>query len=210
MRWASWLRQVSKGILFLILASNVCAASNYVRVPLGMDASIEVPKNWVALSNNRKTTIQAYVEAKGFLHPDSILNFAANLYDDSGNVIALVNVHGYPKSPLTQDDVRALRAEDLKTLDEMLKPEVLRPLQSMGATASNWRRFERISLNGLQALRYGYRHTGVQSSGPRVVQGIRIYNAPKSFVVTLSYSEKHAFMLASIIDYMAKTVRQDN
>ena len=84
-----FLHLLLSALLLGVPAPQVLGASNFVRVPLGKGASIEVPKNWVVLSGNQRITIDTFVEAMGYRHTESTLNFAANLYDDRGKTLAL-------------------------------------------------------------------------------------------------------------------------
>lgn len=53
-----------------------CHASNFVRVPIGHEVSIEVPENWVVGSGSLRKTIDAAVEAGGHLAKDSSIHGA--------------------------------------------------------------------------------------------------------------------------------------
>jgi len=86
------------GIAFCLVAVHGWGASNFIRVPLGKGASIEVPKNWSVFSGSQRITLDAFVEAKGYRKTESELNFAANLYDKQGKTMALVNARFYPNS----------------------------------------------------------------------------------------------------------------
>jgi len=112
-------------LLLFLTALPAWGTSNFVRVPLGKGASIEVPKNWVDLSGNQRTTIDSYVEAKesmmSYRQYESTLSFAANLYDDRGNSIALVNARFYPDNPFTQAEARQVTSTVLKELDVELR-----------------------------------------------------------------------------------------
>ncbi len=104
-------------LLFSISTLPAWGASNFVRVPLGKGASIEVPKNWVVLSGNQRNTIDTFVEAKGYRQTKSALSFAANLYDDRGKTIALINVRFYPDNPTTQAEAKQVTPSDIKEID---------------------------------------------------------------------------------------------
>lgn len=122
----SWKFSVARAaVLFGIILGLVTipgwCASNFVRVPLGNGASIEVPRNWIVLSGNQRTTIDTFVEAKGCRQTESSLSFAANLYDDRGKTMALVNARFYPENPITQTEAQQVTASDLKEIDVEMK-----------------------------------------------------------------------------------------
>ncbi len=197
------------GLLLSALASPVLGASNFVRVPLGKGASIEVPKNWVVLSGNQRTTIDAFVDAKGYLQTGSTLNFAANLYDDRGKTLALVNARFYPGNPLTQVEAKQVTSAVLKGLDVEMRKAVEQTLKATGARMLNWYVSNMRVINGVYVLVHEHQHSGAGDAGVTRVRGLRVMRSPRSFTVTLSYRERDATMLLPIIDYMTNSLRQD-
>ena len=187
----------------------VYAASNFVRVPLGKGASIEIPKNWVVLSENRRTTIESFVEAKGFRQTETTLSFAANLYDDRGKTLALVNARFYPDNPITQEKARQVTSADLREIDVELRQAVEAPQKAMGVRMLNWYGSRIQVVNGLYVLVYEHQNSGAGDAGVARVRGLRVWRSPRSFTVTLMYRERDAATLLPIIDYMTNSLRQD-
>ena len=147
------------GLLLGISASHVLGSSNFVRVPLGKGASIEVPKNWIVLSGNQRITIDTFVEAKGYRLTESTLNFAANLYDDRGKTIALVNARFYPENPITQDEARQISSSDLKEIDVEMRKAAEAPLKAMGVRMTNWYGSKMQVINGLHVLVHEHQYS---------------------------------------------------
>lgn len=196
-------------LLFSIATLPAWGASNFVRVPLGKGASIEVPKNWVVLSGNQRTTIDAFVEAKGYRQTESTLSFAANLYDDRGKTVALVNARFYPDNPITQAEARQVTSADLKEIDVEMRKVAEAPLKAMGVRLLNWYGSKMQVINGLYVLVHEHQHSGAGDAGVTRVRGVRVWRSPRSFTVTLSYRERNATTLLPIIDYMTNSLRQD-
>ena len=197
------------GLLFGIEAFPAFSASNFVRVPLGKGASIEVPKNWVVLSGNQRTTIDTFVEAKGYRLTESTLSFAANLYDDRGKTMALVNARFYPDNPITQAKARQVTSTDLREIDVEMRKVAEAPLKAMGVRMLNWYGSKMQVINGLHVLVHEHQHSGAGDAGVTRVRGVRIWRSPRSFTVTLSYRERDATMLLPIIDYITNSLRQE-
>lgn len=209
-----WIRQnLFKFFLSIpLLALGTLPAwgtSNFVRVPLGKGASIEVPKNWVVLSGNHRTTIESFVEAKGYRQTESTLSFAANLYDDRGKTVALVNVRFYPDNPITQAEARQATPTDLSDIDVEIRKAAEASLKAMGVRMLNWYGSKMQVINGLYALIHEHQHSGAGDAGVTRIRGVRVWRSPRSFTVTLSYRERDATMLLPIIDYMTNSLRQD-
>ena len=82
------------------------ATSNFLAVRLPNAVTVELPKNWTALSNNQRITIDSWVQAKretaGASNPSSDLTFAANYYDEQGKTVAIFNIRYYPEQTVTQ------------------------------------------------------------------------------------------------------------
>lgn len=210
----SWTRQsffnlLLPGVILAFVTCSAWSASNFIRVPLGKGASIEVPKNWVVLSGNQRTTIDAFVEAKGYRQTESSLNFAANLYDDRGKTLALVNARFYPDNPITQAEAKQVTPADLKEIDVEMRKAAETPLKAMGVKMLNWYGSKMQVVNGLYALVHEHQHSGAGDAGVTRVRGVRVWRSPRSFTVTLSYRERDAVMLLPIIDYMTKSLSQE-
>lgn len=203
------LRPLLAGLFLVALVSSAFGASNFVRVPLGKGASIEIPKNWVVLSGNQRTTIDTFVEAKGYRLTEATLSFAANLYDDRGKTVALVNTRFYPDNPITQVEARQATSSDLKEIDAELRKNAEPPLKAMGIRMLNWYGSKMQVVNGLYVLVHEHQHSGAGDAGVTRVRGVRVWRSPRSFTVTLSYRERDAAMLLPIIDYMTNSLRQD-
>lgn len=211
----SWTRQsffnlLLPGVILAFVTCSAWSASNFIRVPLGKGASIEVPKNWVVLSGNQRTTIDAFVEAKGYRQTESSLNFAANLYDDRGKTLALVNARFYPDNPITQAEAKQVTPADLKEIDVEMRKAAEAPLKAMGVKMLNWYGSKMQVVNGLYVLVHEHQHSGAGDAGVTRVRGVRVWRSPRSFTVTLSYRERDAVMLLPIIDYMTKSLSQES
>lgn len=201
------LRLLLVGLILGIVTCASFGASNFVRVPLGKGASIEIPRNWVVLSGNQRTTIDTFVEAKGYRLTESTLSFAANLYDDRGKTLALVNARFYPENPITQSEARQVTTADLKEIDVEMRKAAEAPLKAMGVRMLNWYGSKMQAVNGLYVLVHEHQHSGAGDAGVTRVRGIRVWRSPRSFTVTLSYRERDAAMLLPIIDYMTNSLR---
>lgn len=197
------------GLLCCIVALPILGSSNFVQVPLGKGASIAVPRNWVVLSGNQRTTIDAFVEAKGYRQTESTLTFAANLYDDRGKTLALVNARFYPDNPITQAEARKLTSADLKEIDVEMRKVTEAPLKTMEVPMLNWYGSKMQVINALYVLVHEHQYSGAVDEGVIRVRGLRVWSPPRSFTVTLTYRERDSAMLLPIIDYMTNSLRQE-
>lgn len=186
---------------------------NYIRISLGHGTSIEVPKNWIILSDNRRITVDAAIEAMGEsseygpIEPSS-LNFVANLYDEIGNTIALVHTRFYMDNLLTQDLVRKLTSSQLDDLSAGSEKASVAAAQMLGARMINWFGSEIQVINGIYVLVNEYQQSDINNQGVMRVRVLDVWRMPHSFTFTLSYRESDAKILLPIIDHMANSLRQ--
>jgi hypothetical protein len=190
-----------------LFACSTALASNFVRVPLSpKGGSIEIPKNWVVLSQNVRTTIDSSVEARGLKgDSDSELPFAANLLDEEGKTIAIVNARFYPMNELTQTDANDASAGDLKLLQETIIRQNNKALEASGERIVADHGIGKRVVNGITAI--VHEHERTRRTGPNVrVRGVRIWNSPRSFTVTLSYRESDAVLMRPIIERITNSI----
>lgn len=197
------------GALLSMLPLYTWPNSNYVRVQFGHGASIAVPKNWVVLSGNQRVTLDAYVEALGHLRPGSTLNFAANLYDDSGKTMAVVNARFYPDNQGTQKVAKAFSRQYIEEFDRGLYKQISKILSDSGGKLIRIFPSKMKKINGLYVLVHEHQQIDPGGSEPRTAIGMRVWNSPRSFTVTLSYREREANILRPTIEYMAASLKQE-
>ena len=111
------------GLHLFAFVGVVGATGNFVSIHLPKHVSIELPRNWTALSNNQRITLDTLVQSKrelaGASDPSSDLNYAANYYDDSGKTAAILNIRYYPDMDVTQADSRAAVVSNMfRTFDQ--------------------------------------------------------------------------------------------
>ena len=131
---------IAISILILCVASNAFCESNFVRVEIGNNVTIEIPKNWQILSANQKTTIDTYVEATKNNTAQSEFKFAANFHNENGKTIATVNARFYPNNMLTQNDAKNVVGEALNGLDEEFKKSTITSTPKMGKKFIEWKK----------------------------------------------------------------------
>jgi hypothetical protein len=93
-----------RALHFLVLMSTLWipaayAESSFVAIRLPRGVLVDIPTNWVVLSEHSRNTLQAYVEsivvdASGAI-ADSEIPFAANYYEPPGNTIGIMNFRYY-------------------------------------------------------------------------------------------------------------------
>jgi hypothetical protein len=183
--------------------------SNFVQLRLPKGVTVELPKNWIALSDNQRVTLSSVAEAKqdlaGITRPESSLPFAANFYDDARNVAAMFNIQFYPKMELTQDDVRGLSDDEIAEIDSEFRKQAQR---MKGFRLLEWKGTERRSVNGIAAFVVEYRRVGARAGTSFCVRLVRVLNARRSFTVTVSCREDAELLLRPICDRIMKSIRQ--
>lgn len=207
---AASLRCIFSVALFLV-ANVAFATGNFVTIQLPNRVSVELPRNWTAISNNQRITLDTYVQSKrelsGATDPSSDLNFAANYYDDHGKTAAIFNVRYYPGMDVTQADSRAASNSDTKELDEALKAEMVPAMRQFGMTILSWMGTKKQNINGIFAFVTEYRRASMNQGSLFRVRLVRVLNGGRSFTVTISYREDQEIFLRPICDRVIQSIR---
>lgn len=193
-----------------LVAVPVLAANPFTRIALQHGVSFSIPRNWVILTDNTRTTLDASVAAKGMGTTSSDLAFAANLYDDQRNVLAMVNVRYYPGQTVTQAQIRAMTTADFAEVETYMKEEMIKAAHLSGFSILGWDRVARTTINGAHALTYGYRRSAmpqVANKSPMRSRYIRVLNGARSFTLTVAYREDQAALIAPICEAIKSSMR---
>lgn len=204
------LRWMPAAILLLSIGiAN--ATSNFLPIPLPKGVTVELPRNWIVLSNNQRITLDSYVQAKremaGAADTSSDLNFAANYYDGQGKTAAIFNIRYYPEQTITQAESRAATAADTKQLDDVLRGEMTAAQQQFGMRVLLWMGTTKQTINGAVAFVTEYRRAAIRGGAPFHVRLVRVLSAGRTFTVTISYREDQGIFLRPICDRVIKSIR---
>jgi hypothetical protein len=200
---------LKKIFIIILLLSSVTTSfgqSIYVTVQLPKGISIDIPRNWIALSNNEKIDLSAFSEAitKGIVDLDwgfEILHFAANYYNKQGLTEALVNLRYYPDSELSQKDVEDMSDLIIEITDMQMERDMRKMLKKAGSSILEWKGFRKERIGNLIALVTEYRRRSPLGGSGRV-RLMMFHNEESSFHMTVSYHDKkhNSFMLKAITD----------
>ena len=194
----------------MIASFTTNADSNYKTVSLPKGVSIDVPINWQVISNNQRITLDAYVET--LYEPiDSDFPFAANYYNDNGEVEALLNFRYYPWIEVTQEDVFNASSDEVQYLDSILNENILLAMKDVGKLLS-WNGTKKENINGVIALITEYRRYLSTTKDSGRVRLVRVLNDNKSFTLTISYDDRrqNSFMLEGITNRIIESLSVSN
>jgi hypothetical protein len=197
------------GFNLALLVFSADAANTFVPIDLPHRVHIELPANWTALSDSKRTTLSAYTQAQverlNSKEPDVEMPFAASLYDDAGLVAATMNIRYYPALLLSQSDASRWKAQDVIDLDQNLQKTVIPGAESSGQRVLAWRGTKRTTINGTVAFVSEYRVSAAKG-GPFVVRLVRVFNMNNSFTLILSYREDN-LLFEPIVDRVIRTLQ---
>jgi len=199
---------------FAAALSDVQAQPNYVEVRLPLGVRADLPRNWVALSNNQRITLSSSVQATveqrgGYFDASSDLAFAANLYDDNQRAVGIFNIRYYPTETIKQEDIRAASASEIKDVDKELQRSLTAALPSAGLAVVEWLGSTKRTINGKSAIVTSYRRQRISPplTGIFRVRLVRILDGGKTFTATLSYAEDNAILLEPISERIISSIR---
>lgn len=198
-------------VCFLVTALNINAADNYIPIELSHGIRVELPRNWVAISDNQRilldSWVQAKVEKRGIFDASSDLYFGANFYDDSNKVAALFNIRFYPEIDLTQADARAVTSADTQDLDALIRSSVTKGMQGTDYYVTKWFGTTRQKINRHIAFITEYERSGINNGGNFRVRLVRFFNGRRSFTITVSYLSRQEYLLRPICDRVIYSIQ---
>lgn len=182
-----------------------------VTVTLPHGVSVDVPGNWVILSNDQRVALNPLVPSRLDLSrvplDASPVPFEAHLYDEAGHIIGMVSARYFPHLGISQTDARAVSTGELHQLDIELEKEVRRDLADSGMSVTSWRSTTRKDLNGLRVLASEYHRPSTGLEGDFRVRVLRAWADQRSFTLTVSYWEPQAHLLEPIADRIIGSLR---
>jgi len=191
--------------------NRASTSSNFVSVSLPKGVSLQFPKNWRALSENLRVTLDSSVESQldlsGASTTSSEFPFAANLYGDDGAVMAMLNVRYYPKMSLSQSEVQSITHDELGAFDRIGKQKVVESLRAAKLELLSWKGTELKVLGGQSAFVVEYQRKSMRDSGAFAVRLIRLFRGGRSFTVTVSHRVSASTLLRPITDRIIATIR---
>lgn len=196
--------------IFASFSSIVFAYGNYISVRLPNGVTVELPKNWIVLSNNQKITLDSWVQAKtegrGIFNNSSELAFAANYYDERNITAGIFNIRYYPNLDISQSDAKAAGAKDIKELDTTIRQNIIPGIEAAGGRVLAWLGTTKLSINGSTAFITEYRRSSPRGEIFRT-RLVRFFNENKSFTITISYREDQEFFLRAICDKIISSIK---
>ncbi|MCK5374145.1 MAG: hypothetical protein KAJ40_02565 [Alphaproteobacteria bacterium] len=188
-------------------------AKSFLVVPLPKAISIELPKNWVVLSNSQRITMGAFLESiqnKVLNEGDDIassLPFAANYFDDNRRTIAIMNVRYYPEMDVFQEEARNFTKLDIEELDTGIKEGFYRVTEASGMKILSWDGTAKQMLHGYTTYVTEYVRQSMVGPGSFRVRMIRILDGKNSFTITVSYLESQTFLMKPIIEHIISSLK---
>ena len=196
-------RQYASLILFLCFSCAANSASNFIKIALPESVSVDLPKNWVLISDNKRITLDTWVESTFDLNQlpsiDSDLPFAANYYAD-GVTVGIINARYYPTMDVTQQDSKLASANDVREFDQELKRYMIPSMNKIGITVTSWEGTRKRTINGITAFVTEYHRESLKGSGIFRVRLVRVLAGERSFTLTISYLESKKLFLENITD----------
>ena len=197
---------------FMILGGEVKAESNFVTIQLPETVTVDLPRNWVIISSNKRITLDTWVEStfdsNNLPDIDSNLPFAANYYVD-GITAGIINVRYYPTIIISQQDAKSVTAADIRFFDQELKESMISSMGKIGMNITSWEGTEKRTINGITALVTEYHRESLRGSGIFRVRLVRVFAGTRSFTLTVSYLESQSIFLKNITDRIISSLTMD-
>lgn len=190
-------------IFFYLLSGLAFAKTNFVTISLPEYVTVDLPRNWVLISNNKRITLDTWVESTFDINKlpniDSSLPFAANYYEN-GATVGIINSRYYPNMEVSQKDAKQASSNDVLELDQELRKNMIPSMKKIGITVKSWEGTEKRTINGITAFVTEYHRKSLKGSGIFRVRLVRVLAGSRSFTLTVSYLESQSLFLKNITD----------
>ena len=191
-----------------VFANQTLAQSPFVPIKLSNGISFVLPKNWMVIDTNTRTTLEASVAARVPIEVDSSLPFAANLYDSNDRVIGIVNLRIYPNMDVYQNEVIGWNSSMMDEINQVLRNSLSEGVMLGGGEVTHWYGTEKARVNQKVYLLSKYRRrSAINPNSYFRVSLLRLLEGEKSFTLTMSYEEKNEYFLKPIIEYVKDSVK---
>ena len=216
------LRRRTLGVLALGMGgfSSVAVAqapapnSPFVRLWATRKISVEIPRSWSLIENNRRIDIDAASDALSRrvrpLDPPlaTDLPLAASRYVNNA-VVALMNVRTYRDPEMgSQAEVRGWGRSDIDVMNAAIRQGLEQSVTAMGVQILRWDGTTRITnRNGLHILLSLYERSGIGGRLPVTVRLARVLAGMDSFTLTASYVTQQEVLFREVVLTMIESIR---
>lgn len=196
-------------IILFVCADHSSAESNFITVNVMKSVTVDLPRNWFVMSDNKRITLDAWkdsvLEARKLSDADNNFPFAANYTNDFGNPVGTLAIRVYPKLKLTEAEASSGDAAFLKELDAGIRKNYTTGYEAGGGKLVAWLGTKKKSINGSTYFVSECRGLPPKTDGNLSkyifrIRLVRHLNAEKSFVIIVSYREDEQFFLKPICD----------
>ena len=183
----------------------VSASDNFVKISLPKGVSIELPKDWVVLSENLRialdTVADSGLDLAGIEHENSDIPFTANYYKNN-KIVGIVQTRYYPNIDLTQNDSRQATPQDMNEMNTILKERTVKSMTAVDEVSGlTWTK--KTTINGITAFVTEYH----RKTGEFRVHLIRVFAGKRTFTLTAAYLEEELFPLEPNINRIINSLK---
>jgi hypothetical protein len=198
-------------LLFTIFVSHSVAAS-CTAINVAPNASLCLQSEWRPIVGGTLTTLDAFGSG-GHISEGTTLSFAANLYDTNGAVAAMMNVRRYPTETISQGDIAEITGtsdeiqELVSLVDRSARDALKEELPKQGIKLLGWLGTKLDRLDAKTVFVTTYRRLSNHTQAVFVVRLVRIFDASRSFTLTLSHREDLGGDILNIMNGIQQSMR---
>jgi hypothetical protein len=188
------------------LAATVTAsqADSFAVITLPEGVSFRLGDDWTVLSTEQRQKVRDLSHSRLDLSDADYRGtgpvFAANLYDENGAILGLMNVRFYPELDVTQAEVRPAPQSFDETLDSALARQIRASVEKIGGKVISWSGTTRRTINGITVFVTAYRRQALHQPGTFRVRLVRTFAGERSNTLTVSYWVRRKSVVKPIAD----------
>lgn len=193
---------------FLVLASHIAAASNFVAVKLPRGVELQLPKGWWMLTSEHNQLIDMATEAamdlSGIDAPEGteVNLIAANSMPRT--TYAAVRVDSITPISGSPSEISNLTATELQTFQAEMQSNLQKLLPQQGNHLLAFFGVRRATISSHPALITEYRRSGPK--GPVIVRIVQIFTPNQDLRINLSYREAEQAIWKPVIEKVYQSI----
>ena len=193
-------------LLMVLFPAIAFPASNFVKVKIPNNASVEIPRNWYILDGNQRMTLDAYNESVGRISITKLTAVLTNLDE----VVAKLDVTHSLKGGITQREAKNLTQSQIKQFDNDARKEFADQIQRINASLLEWKGTTKRTVGmkemGLVILVSECKAGPIEGTGNLYFYIVIVYNGKDSFAIYLTYLEDFRTVLKPICERIISSI----
>jgi hypothetical protein len=196
----------------LIYSAN-CQGNALKEIVLPGNVSVQLPKNWLFVSDDQIITIDAAVQSLLDLNQLPYLPFNTEItavyFDDQGDSVSSFSIKYYREKLISQKTAAKVGDEFISALDGGLRQGVERSARALKLNTPEWKGTAKQVLSGRTFFVTEFIRGGLENNHQFVTRLVRYLDTNLNFTITVTYDNSHSmtYLLKPITDLIIQSIK---